>query len=158
MKRRLLISMCVLIGPWVGQWARAHCEVPCGIYTDELRIQLIQEHITTIEKAMKQIEALSQDPKANANQLIRWVTTKETHAQEIQYIVWQYFMTQRIKPAQRDDGSWEPDYLAKLTVLHEMLITAMKTKQTTDVSVTSKLKEQVERFSKLYFGESKNHH
>ena len=26
---------------------RAHCQIPCGIYDDELRVQLIEEHITT---------------------------------------------------------------------------------------------------------------
>jgi len=26
----------------------AHCEIPCGIYDDSLRIELIKEHIGTI--------------------------------------------------------------------------------------------------------------
>ena len=28
----------------------AHCEVPCGIYDDELRIHQIKEYILTIER------------------------------------------------------------------------------------------------------------
>jgi nickel superoxide dismutase len=42
---------------------------------------------------------------------VRWVTTKETHAQEIQDIVSAYFLTQRIKPA---EGDMEADYLQSL--------------------------------------------
>ena len=35
--------------------AVAHCEIPCGIYDDQLRAKLIAEHATTIEKSMKKI-------------------------------------------------------------------------------------------------------
>jgi nickel superoxide dismutase len=30
--------------------AAAHCEIPCGIYDDEMRINMVLEHIATIEK------------------------------------------------------------------------------------------------------------
>ena len=33
--------------------SKAHCEIPCGIYGDSVRIALIYEHITTVEKSMK---------------------------------------------------------------------------------------------------------
>ena len=31
----------------------SHCQVPCGIYGDPTRFQLMAEHVTTIEKSMK---------------------------------------------------------------------------------------------------------
>jgi len=55
----------------LGARARAHCEVPCGIYDDALRVRVIREDLATIEKAMKQIVALSKAPDRNANQLAR---------------------------------------------------------------------------------------
>ena len=58
----------------------AHCQIPCGIYNDEVRFTLMQEHVTTIEKSMKLIVELSEDPKENANQLVRWTVNKEEHA------------------------------------------------------------------------------
>jgi nickel superoxide dismutase len=124
----------------------AHCEIPCGIYDDELRAMLIAEHAGTIEKSMKQIMSLSKDP-VNLNQLVRWVTNKETHATEIQHIVSQYFMTQRIKPGQEK-------YTEKLAVLHQMLLAAMKCKQTTDVSHVNDLRMLLKKFEVLYFGHS----
>ncbi|MEM8908198.1 MAG: superoxide dismutase [Ni], partial [Bacteroidota bacterium] len=57
--------------------AEDHCEVPCGIYGDSLRVALISEHIRTIEKASNQINKLSKESNPNYNQLIRWVVNKE---------------------------------------------------------------------------------
>ena len=45
--------------------AAAHCEIPCGIYDDQLRTQLIAEHATTIEKSMKKINELSKAEEIN---------------------------------------------------------------------------------------------
>ncbi len=62
--------------------AAAHCQIPCGIYNDELRVQLIEEHIDTIEKSMKQIATLGAQSPLDNNQLVRWVMNKEEHAQK----------------------------------------------------------------------------
>jgi len=50
--------------------AAAHCQIPCGIYDDELRVQLIEEHITTVEKSMNQIVALGKASPVDYNQLV----------------------------------------------------------------------------------------
>ena len=126
-------------------FAFAHCEIPCGIYDDELRARLIAEHITTVEKSMKQINSLAQEKPLNHNQMVRWVTNKEAHAGEIQHIVTQYFMTQRIKPDQKK-------YSEKLEVLHQMLLSAMKAKQTVDLSHIQELRNLLKKFEMLYFG------
>ena len=83
-----------------GQLARAHCEVPCGIYADQLRFQQMLEDTTTIAKAIQNInDFVADEPEATqVNQVVRWVNTKETHATNTQHIIAQYFMTQRIKP------------------------------------------------------------
>jgi len=64
-----------------------HCEIPCGIYGDSLRVAIIKEHISTVEKSMNQINLLSQESPVNYNQLVRWVTNKEEHSTKIQDIV-----------------------------------------------------------------------
>ena len=46
---------------------------------------------------MKKIVELSKQNPLNYKQLVRWVSTKEKHADEIQHSVTQYFMTQGIK-------------------------------------------------------------
>ena len=125
----------------------AHCEIPCGIYDDHLRADLIAEHTTTIEKSMKKIVELSKQNPVNYNQLVRWISNKEKHADEIQHLVTQYFMTQRLKPDAKK-------YSEKLAVLHKMLIYAMKCKQSTDVAHISTLRSLLKEFEILYFGHS----
>jgi len=124
--------------------AAAHCEIPCGIYDDEMRIEMLREHITTIEKSMNQVILLEKDANRKANQLTRWVMNKEQHADELQEIVSQYFMTQRLKPDAKD-------YVSKLQLLHEMLLAGMKSKQTTDLGQVKRLRELVDLFEKAYF-------
>jgi nickel superoxide dismutase len=77
----------------------SHCQIPCGIYGDQARFDMLAEHITTIEKSMQQITELSQKDKRNFNQIVRWIQNKEKHADELSHIVTYYFMAQRIKPA-----------------------------------------------------------
>ena len=124
--------------------AWSHCEIPCGIYDDQARVQLIAEHAGTIEKSIRQILELQKAETVNHNQLVRWVMNKENHATEIQTIVSQYFMTQRIKPA-------SDQYAQKIAVLHRMLIAAMKCKQTTDLKYVTELRELLKTFDQLYF-------
>ena len=87
MKRIALAALALTMTFGVAVPASAHCQIPCGIYDDELRVQLIEEHITTVEKSMNQIIALGAAENMNYNQLVRWVSNKEAHAQEIQDIV-----------------------------------------------------------------------
>jgi len=127
--------------------AAAHCEIPCGIYDDQMRTEMISEDATTVEKAMKMIDKLGKEAPVNYNQLVRWITNKEEHADRIQDTVSQYFMTQRISPG-------TDNYEKKVVVLHKMLVAAMKCKQTTDLSHVETLRTLLKEFEILYFGHS----
>ena len=66
----------------------AHCQIPCGVYDDVLRIIQIKENFKTIEKAMNKISFLSsENTPQSSQQLIRWVNTKEEHATKTQMIL-----------------------------------------------------------------------
>ena len=148
MKKLIYVLLPILLAMTVSiPLAGAHCQIPCGIYDDQLRAQLIAEHATTIEKSMKQIMELSKasPSPSNYNQLIRWISNKEEHATKVQKIVTAYFMTQRIKPGQEQ-------YTEKVIVLHKMLLAAMKCKQTTDITHVNTLRTHLKEFEKLYFG------
>lgn len=123
----------------------AHCQVPCGIYDDQMRIHLMEEHVTTITKAMQQIEA-----GQNANQTTRWVMNKEKHAEEIIEIASNYFLAQRIKEGM-------DNYEANLKALHQIIVYSMKCKQTTDAANTKKLLEAIHTLEHTYLGD-KHHH
>lgn len=149
--RRTMSACAMLAAALMGSGqAFAHCEIPCGIYGDQMRLDMIAEHITTVEKSMRQIQALSKEGDKNYNQVVRWVQNKEQHASEIQKIVTQYFMTQRVKPADPKDSHAHEHYVAKLTLLHKMLVSAMKTKQTTDLEHVATLRKLLKEFSEAY--------
>ena len=126
----------------------AHCEIPCGIYSDDTVFTDLHTHLATIEKSMIQINELSKAPSENANQLIRWTVNKESHATKIQEIVSQYFLTQRIKVSEMESN--KDAYILKLTQLHQMTVLAMKCKQTTDLANAKKLHEVIDAFHKSY--------
>ena len=133
------------------RFAYSHCEIPCGIYDDEARFNTLAEHITTVEKSMKEITALSKAGDKNYNQLVRWINNKERHATEIQTIMAQYFLTQRIKPTDGSNPAAQMTYFKKLELVHKIIVEAMKSKQTVDLEHVAKMNSLLETFREVYF-------
>ena len=123
----------------------AHCQVPCGIYDDAMKIIQINEDFNTIKKAMNKINELSINlDSVSLNQLNRWVNTKEDHASEIQNIISNYFLTQRIKET-------SPQYNEQITTLQRLLVITMKCKQTVDTNNVRLGIKLIESFNNIYF-------
>lgn len=124
----------------------AHCQVPCGIYGDQMRFEMMLEDEHTISKAQLQINELSDshDPQSH-NQLARWVMTKEQHAQKIQDTIAAYFMAQRIKP----DAA---NYDKTLKAAHAVMVAAMKCKQSADPATAKALEDSIFDLYRAYEG------
>jgi nickel superoxide dismutase len=144
--------MAALLVSLLASKAFAHCQIPCGIYDDEARFTLLEEHVTTIEKAMKKLGELSAAESPNYNQIVRWVQNKDHHADEFSEIVMAYFMAQRVKPVDKSGGEAHSKYLTELTALHEMIVYAMKAKQTTDLENVARLRSLIQQFKASYLG------
>jgi nickel superoxide dismutase len=158
MKTSLKVISSMMLVMLTANLVQSHCQVPCGIYGDATRIDLMREHITTIEKSMNQIIELSKNPAANMNQLVRWINNKDKHADDFTEIVTYYFLTQRIKIAEPADKQAFADYQQKLTYLHQMMVFSMKCKQTTDLSNVQALSKLLDQFQDIYFtAEDKEH-
>ncbi|MBN1556761.1 MAG: superoxide dismutase [Lentisphaerae bacterium] len=141
----------------LGGRVLAHCEIPCGIYGDRMRVEMLEEHFRTVEKSMAEIRRLEAAEDGNANQLVRWIVNKEEHANEIQHIVYQYFMNQRVTPVDENAGKAYERYVAQITLLHRMLVQAMYCKQTTDAEHVQKLSTLLHAFEHVYFEEPEEH-
>ena len=152
-KAMLVISILVMVS---ASMLYSHCQIPCGIYGDSSRFDMLDEHISTIEKSMNQITELSQKRHPNVNQVVRWINNKEKHADEISHILTYYFMAQRVKPVDKGKSKAYQEYIRKLTLLHEMLVYSMKAKQTTDLSNIEKLRVLLAEFQTVYFGKDSN--
>ena len=143
--RRVVLSLVLVVACLPGL-ALAHCQVPCGIYGDQLRFEAMLEDTATITKAIAQIEELAGTHDATGhNQLARWVATKESHATSIQKTIADYFMAQRIKP---DSGQ----YVKQLTSAHAVTIAAMKAKQAADPETAEALKASILALYEAYEG------
>lgn len=151
MKRNLRMICFFILCMFSSASAFSHCQMPCGIYDDQMRISMIKEYIITVEKSMKQIQALSGQKDKNHNQIVRWVNTKDDHADKINEVASGYFMTQRLNPADLNDPSSREGYVQKLSLLHRLMFYAMKAKQTTDLSFVSKMRGTIDEFSDAYF-------
>ena len=138
---------------YVGPNLYAHCQIPCGIYGDETGFTLMLEDVTTIEKSMKQIIEIGGQDKPSWNQLVRWVDNKEDHAGKLTDTVTFYFMAQRIKPAAHGDEAAMKKYLHEITLLHKIVVHAMKAKQTTDLEHVGHLRSLIGKFKESYLGE-----
>ena len=144
----VVVSM-ALVGPAV----LAHCQIPCGIYGDETRFVTMREHVTTLDKSMKQITELGKESSPNWNQLVRWVDNKESHADELAEIITYYFMSQRIKPPAADaDDAAKAKYQKEIGILHKMLIHTMKAKQSTDPAHIEALNMLIDKLEASYLG------
>ncbi len=128
-----------------------HCQVPCGIYTDQLRFEMMLEDTKTIAKSIDQINDFAASVGQGAmtgnavNQATRWVTTKEDHATKIQDVMAAYFFAQRIK-------SDHADYTGQLASAHRVIVAAMKCKQSADSATAVALKASILEFYKAYEG------
>ena len=151
MRKKIVFVGVVLLAILLGSLAYSHCQIPCGIYDDEARLGEMAEHITTIEKSMKEIVSLSAASKPNMNQIVRWVNNKDHHADDLSDIVTYYFMAQRVKLPAEGDTKAQNDYIKTLTPLHQMLVYAMKAKQTTDLDNVEKLRASLKEFHDVYF-------
>jgi len=156
MKRYLIAGAGVALGTILlvtagdVQNARAHCQVPCGIYDDQARIVAMLEDTVTIRKAMVQIQgSAGKNDALSLNQATRWVNTKEQHAGHIITTVSEYFLTQKVKEVEPGTDGYQK-YLESLGRHHRVLRAAMKCKQTVDEANAKKLHEAIKRLGELY--------
>ena len=152
MRRVVTVLFVVALSlPLAGIPAGAHCEMPCGIYDDQIRFERMMQDTATITKAMSKVVQVCGKPEPQAkNQTVRWVTTKEKHAQDIQDTMARYFMTQRIKAPTGDDAQARAQYVDRLTKAHQVLQAAMRCKQTVDATRAKELENAIRAFHAAY--------
>ena len=143
----LPVALVLLLGS--APTAGAHCEVPCGIFADQMRFEKMLEDHATITKSMVQINALADKTDAQSiNQRTRWIMTKEDHGNKTMHTIAQYFMAQRIKPG-KDEAS-NARYMDQLTKAHAVMRAAMKCKQSVATADADAMKAAIMAFHASY--------
>ena len=154
MKKTLaLFLFFLLLFPQTGF---SHCQIPCGIYDDEMVFRQMLQDVQTIEKSMNEINRLSESPDANMNQIVRWVNNKEAHADKIMRVAADYFLAQRVKVPEEYQTGKQDGYAQELKLLHQIILTAMKTKQTTDLAKAGELETLILKYETVYNAKKQN--
>merc|ERR1719330_1797811 len=126
---------------------RFHCQVPCGIFTDDLRVKQMIEDAATIRKAVVQTAELHKaGTLQDVHQAVRWIATKEDHAGKIMHTIGDYFMAQKVKK----DQLTKEEYLEVLAMLHSVMVAAMKTKQSSELAAVDTLDAALAALEPLY--------
>lgn len=135
-----------LLSCFAIQSTSAHCQVPCGIFGDELKFGELEQHVSTIAKAGAQITELSTKETLTAKdhqQIVRWANTKESHAAKIIDEAANYFLAQRVKVG-------TDHYAEKIELLHHIIVFSMKSKQSTEGESVKVLSEKIAAFKAIY--------
>ena len=132
-----------------------HCQVPCGIFDDPIRVALLKEHAATIKKAMLELDRIAEKAAPSGeqfqsqdfNQAARWVVVKEEAASAIMEIVSTYMLAQRVKKESFESAE---EYHKVLELHHTLLQSAMKTKQTVDLDAFLALQRAIANVEAMY--------
>lgn len=141
MKKRLLIGL--LSAVFLNGQAHAHCQMPCGIYHDELVYNQIDQYAETMYKAVAVLNDLHMDSVKEKNDFVRWVVQKENASNEIAEVICKYFLMQKIKPGEEDTAK-------KLAEAHKLLFGIVQIKQNTDIKFVEAFTEDWEKFKLMF--------
>lgn len=121
----------------------AHCQMPCGIYHDDMVFDQIDQYVETMYKAISILkENKSQTPK-DRNEFIRWVMQKETASDEAAGIITKFFLQQKIKPD-------EDDTVKRISTAHKLLCLLVGIKQNVDLNMVEQFADQWEKFKLMF--------
>lgn len=141
MKKRLLIGL--LSAVFLNGQVHAHCQMPCGIYHDELVYNQIDQYAETMYKAVAVLNDLHMDNVKEKNDFVRWVVQKENASNEIADVICKYFLMQKIKPGEEDTAR-------KLAEAHKLLFGIVQIKQNTDIKFVEAFTEDWEKFKLMF--------
>ena len=126
--------------------ARAHCDVPCGIY-DPHEAVLAAKTVARMVELIGQIDPAS-TAVADRNKFVRCVAVKEQHAEKIKHevqVIWSDY--------------FKPEHLEKVPELHskvwQLLKLAGRNKQSVDADAAAQLIAATEEFADMFWSTKK---
>lgn len=139
-KSILVLTLSALVG---SLSLEAHCQMPCGIYHDDMVYDKIDQYVETMVKAMSKIKDNKFTTPAEKNELIRWVLTKDNLSDETAQLICSYFLQQKIKPGEKDT-------VKQLESAQRLLFLIVTIKQSADFKPVSDFAEEWEKFKLMF--------
>jgi nickel superoxide dismutase len=122
-------------------WPRlssAHCQIPCGIFHDDLVFATLEQNVETLQKADHELS----ESTLSTNQSVRWILNKETQCDQVAQTMLTYFLQQRVKT---DD----PKRSEKLNLIAIICMQCAKVKQTVDIHEVTTLGKEIMQLKEL---------
>ncbi len=124
----------------------AHCQMPCGIYHDDMVYDQIDQYTETMYKGIAVMNDSKFQSSKERNEFVRWAMEKEAASDETAALLTKYFLQQKIKPG-------EPDTTKRLESLHKLLFLIVAIKQNVDLEFVKEFTAEWERFKLMFHRE-----
>lgn len=124
----------------------AHCQMPCGIYHDDMVYDQIDQYVETMHKAISELGMIKFDNLHDQNQFVRWIMQKEKMSNETADLILTYFLQQKIKPGESDTAE-------KLESAHKLLFLIVAIKQDADLKMVYEFMEEWKKFKHMFHRE-----
>ena len=121
----------------------AHCQLPCGIYHDDMVFEEIDQYVETMYKGISVMNDNKFGTPTEKNQFTRWVINKEESTNGIATRMCEYFLQQKIKPG-------EDDTEKKIISIHKMLFLLVAIKQNVDIEIVKQFNKEWENFKLMF--------
>jgi nickel superoxide dismutase len=121
----------------------AHCQLPCGIYHDDMVFDQIDQYAETMYKGISVLNQIKINNMHDQNEVIRWVLEKEKESNEIASLITIFFLQQKIKPG-------EPETPKRLASAHKLLFLLVAIKQNTDLKFVKEFTDEWETFKTMF--------
>jgi nickel superoxide dismutase len=139
----ILSGLCFLVNAVQGN---AHCQMPCGIYHDDMVYDQIDQFVETVYKAIAIMNQNKNATPKDRNEFVRWVIQKEKSCNETAELISYYFLQQKIKPG-------EPDTEKRLIAAHKLLFGLVAIKQNSDLEFVKSFNNDWEEFKLMFHRE-----
>lgn len=124
----------------------AHCQMPCGIYHDDMVYDQIDQYIETMYKGISVLNNNKFNNPKERNEFVRWVLEKDKESDDVAEILNKYFLQQKIK-------NGEPDTVKRLVSVHKLLCTLVVIKQNVDLKFIETFSDEWEQFKLMFHRE-----
>lgn len=135
----LSIALTLFLSMLLSRDSFAHCQIPCGIFHDDLVFTTLEQNIETLQKA---VHELGEGNKLSMNQSVRWILNKETQSDQIAQTMLSYFLQQRVKME-------DPQRAEKLNLIAMICTQCSKVKQTVDANEVATLAKEISQLKEL---------
>lgn len=125
----------------------AHCQMPCGIYHDDMVFDLVDQYVETMYKGITVMNESKLSSVKDKNEFVRWVIQKENASNETVNLIVSYFLQQKVKPG-------EEDTIKRLTSAHRLLFLIVQIKQNADVEIVETFSKEWDSFKLMFHRES----